>query len=189
MEPFDFSQINESDGWKINAIERECYCSLSMELHVNVEPQPIGPDGATFITLYEWTNPTPAAKADYALLRRLFEAICRYFNGGGSWTGIDLLMENMPRHAVGALHYAGWHYHDLRVNGDGMYQHVFISATEPAKGVVWIENIEISEPEPWDDVENRLYYGKETGGTETEEEHGQGRLQLGGDFEEAEAAG
>lgn len=181
---FDFTKIDAADGWKVTAVEGETYCSLSLELYVNAERQEFGPDGLTFITLAEWKDPTPADKADYARLRRLAEALCRYFTAGGKWDCLNTLLYNCENF-LGPAEYAGWHYHDLLVNGDAMYQHVFVSAQGPPLGVVWVENVEISAPEPWDQVENRLYYGEETGGQGQEEEHGPGGLLPGPDPEEA----
>lgn len=180
---FDFSKLDATDGWKVIAIEGDCYCSLSLELHVGTVSQVIGPDGVTFITLHEWKDPTPEDKADYARMRRLAEALCRYFTAGGSWDVLNTVLYNCE-HYLGPSEYAGWHYHDLLVNGDAMYQHVFISAAGPPVGVVWVENVAIDRPEPWDQVENRLYYGEETGGA-AEEEYRAGGLLPGGDPEEA----
>jgi hypothetical protein len=186
MTSFDFTTIDPADGWHVVVIDGTTYCSLSLELRVGNVAQPIdiNDKDACFVTLFEKVRPTAEDCSTLIRLQRLAEALCRYFNSGGQWDHVFALVEKM-KWVVGPMDaFAGWTYHDTFVNTNAQYEHVFVSTTEPAVGVVWIEDVVVMPPEPWDKLKDDLYVEPEEGRATVSSSASSSRLQLGHDPEE-----
>lgn len=100
----------------------------------------VGPDeskNSTFEIL-RFSDPTAA---DYGAANRaalLLDAVCRYFNTGGSWEVLHHLLKRAELAIPGGLVFPGYIY--LEGNGpEGVYQHVFgrIGSDE---AILWSEH-------------------------------------------------
>lgn len=186
-ERFDFTKISPADGWRVLRIDRNTYCSLSLELHVGEKCVPLRGD-ETFITLREWKRPTDADRSDIARLQPLAEAMCRYFNAGGAWACAYALFSRVEFHIGPMDDFGGWNYKELFVDADGNYNHVWVSQSKPEMGLMWTEDVAIFGPQSWDKLQETIYGGEtdevDESGLPDQPPTGTGQLQLGHDPEE-----
>lgn len=136
------SGMDPRDGFRILAhelVEREISLHVGLFSGGEIDRGFGGEEGSIQVT--SWDHPTPDRRGDCTRLRLLLEAVCRFFNTGGTWEQFDrsigVLRDAIPDGRF--LH--GYYYADGAVNTEGNYEHVFIDDSPSGLVVRWVEDM------------------------------------------------
>jgi hypothetical protein len=137
MNPFD--KLEPKDGFRI--VEHD-QGGLEISLHVGLyvegdlmEAFDRDPMNAT-AEIWQQKMPEAGDRGRRARAKLLAEAICRYFNAGGSWEELEDMQREMRLVVQGGLSVEGWHYFDGYVDTEGNYTHIW---TDGHNVVRWVE--------------------------------------------------
>lgn len=127
-EPTPFDELHPNDGYQVVASELG-----RMQIYIQAGIK-VGGEWLRFEerapTVEVWEADTPTAQ-DYAERARallLLQAVCQYFNSGGSWPELHLMLDNIRPVITGGITHVGWHLYDTYLD------------TEGAHTVVWVKN-------------------------------------------------
>jgi len=135
-----FKRLEPSDGYNVVPYDLgELEISLCVGVRMEGEIQEflgLGPE--SMVTIWERKVPDGADRGARERARLLSEAICRYFNTGGSWDELEDVQRRMQTVVQGGLVMPGWDFFDAYVDTEGNYTSTYLETG--GTGVVrWVE--------------------------------------------------
>lgn len=125
-EPTPFDELKPGDGYQVVTSELG-----RMQIYIQAGIK-VGGEWLKFehrAPTYEvWEADTPKAQ-DYAERARamlLLEAICRFFNSGGSWPEAEHLLDNIRPVITGGITHVGWHLYDTYLDTEGVHTMIWV---------------------------------------------------------------
>lgn len=114
------------------------------------------PDLIPSVLLYEARTDDDVAFGAASRVEHLADAVCRFFNTGGTRAEFADVVGRLAPLLVGPLVLpGGYTLFETYLNADNQYEHVFVSPGSD-QAVLWAED-EFVELVPWDTILERLY--------------------------------
>lgn len=111
--PSPFDKIDPRDGYRCTT-----YASADEGLRVSVEMYSLG-ERLKGADVYVNNVPQNVDIGVASRLHSFMEALCRYFNCGGSWDELNLALEQAETVILGGLQFEGWVFLDTVDSDDG----------------------------------------------------------------------
>ncbi len=171
--PFD--RLDPRDGYRVTECNQgELEISLHVGLYGDGDLQDAFDGDPQNATQEIWQCKLPEATdhGTRARVRLAMEAICRYFNSGGTWEELEDV-QRLARPVVRGLHLDGWHYFDGYIDTDSNFTHIWVS--DVGGMVRWVEgeyidtNLTLADLErelEEDDTEEAIHHQPAASGSE-----------------------
>lgn len=144
-DPFDSMDANDGYAARTVALPADSPTDVSVFVHAYAGGDMLpsfdgGEDGSA--TVEVWSTPEVGDKAVGAASRveTVMEAVCRYFNTGGSWDELAGVLTEAKSVIVGGLSFPGYYLHETAQNTDNVYEHVFVKDDGSGEAVLWVED-------------------------------------------------
>lgn len=160
--PFD--KMKGSDGFHVIEVDAAGQAALQLVLRQEGETEfevLDNSDGEVWCR----KNPTARDAAERHRAEIVMEAICRYFNTGGSWDELNQMLEVAEGFIPGGIVFPGWHYYDGHFDREGKPVDIFVKEGT-GEMVRWFQS-GYFEPTSEDDLISELEEDYDEG----EEEH------------------